>query len=129
MGAEAEVLDANKRLLAAVGAGDWATYATLSTDDATCVEPETSGHVVSGLSFHKHFFDLGKTAPPPPAGTPPTNNVIASPHVRMLGPDHALVVYVRVTQSAGKVTTANETRLWKRVGGMWKNVHFHRSKL
>ena len=47
----------------------------------------------------------------------------------MLGSDHALIVYVRVTQSDGKISTANETRVWKRVGGGWKNLHFHRSKL
>ena len=40
-----------------------------------------------------------------------------------------MVAYVRVTQSGGNVTTANETRVWKREGGGWKNVHFHRSKL
>ena len=74
--------------------------------------------------FHKHFFMLPKSGP-----SPPTRNTIVSPHVRMLGPDHALVVYVRVTQSGGTVSSANETRLWKRMGGSWKNVHFHRSKL
>ena len=48
----------------------------------------------------------------------------------MLGPDHALIVYVRVTQSDGKIATANETRLWMRTrDGGWKNIHFHRSKL
>lgn len=126
---EAEIVAATTRLLSAVGAGDYATYSSLSSEDLTCVEPETAGAVVQGLGFHKHFFDLGKSAPPPPVGMPPTNNVVASPHVRMLGPDHAVIVYTRLTQSAGKVTTANETRVWKKAGGTWKNVHFHRSKL
>jgi|OM-RGC.v1.029717020 Calcium/calmodulin dependent protein kinase II Association. len=100
--------------------------ASLSSADLTCVEPETQGSIVEGLGFHKHFFDLGASQPPSKVAT---QNTICSPHVRMLGRDHALVCYVRVTQSGGTVSTANETRLWKRVGGGWKNIHFHRSKL
>ena len=79
---------------------------------------------------HKYFLDLAKSAPPKSGpAQPPTLNTVVSPHVRMLGSDHALIVYVRVTQSDGKISTANETRVWKRVGGGWKNLHFHRSKL
>jgi hypothetical protein len=50
---EADVLSANKRLLAAVGAGDYGTYEALSSQDLTCIEPETQGHIVEGLGFHK----------------------------------------------------------------------------
>ena len=53
MAAEAEVIAATKRLLGAVGSLDYATYEKLSSDDLTCVEPETQGHVVQGLAFHK----------------------------------------------------------------------------
>jgi hypothetical protein len=77
----------------------------------------------------RHFFDLSKSQPPSTTPGPPTQNTVVSPVVRMLGADHAMVVYVRVTQSGSNVSTANETRLWKRVGGQWKNIHFHRSKL
>ena len=114
MGAESEIIAATERLLGAVGAGNYAAYEKLSSSDLTCVEPETQGHIVTGLGFHKHFFDLAKGSG---TASPPTQNIIVSPHVRMLGPDHALIVYVRVTQSGGSVSTANETRLWKRVGG------------
>lgn len=47
----------------------------------------------------------------------------------MLGPDHALISYVRITQAGDKISTAQETRVWRRENGQWKNVHFHRSKL
>ena len=51
--AEEEVVAATRRLLAAVGAGDYAAYESLSSEDLTCVEPETQGHIVEGLGFHK----------------------------------------------------------------------------
>ena len=77
--------------------------------------------------FRRYFFDLARAAQKV-GSPPPTNNVVVSPVVRMLGPDHALIAYVRVTQSGGNVSAANETRVWKREpGGSWKNVHFHRS--
>ena len=57
---------------------------------------------------------------------------MASPHVRMLGSDAAVICYVRLTQSldaAGAPQTSKfeETRIWQKVGGAWKHVHFHRS--
>ena len=76
----------------------------------------------------RYVFDMARGQQR--GATPPASqNVIVPPHVRMLGPDHALIAYVRVTQSGDKISTSNETRVWKRVGGAWKNVHFHRSKL
>jgi ketosteroid isomerase-like protein len=50
----------------------------------------------------------------------------------MLGPDAAIVCYIRLTQklNAGgrPVTVATEeTRIWQRTGAGWVNVHFHRS--
>ena len=125
--AEAEIIATTKRLLSAVGAGDYSTYESLSSADITCIEPETQGNIVTGLPFHKYYFDLAKSSPK--TNAPPTQNSISSPHVRMLGSDHALISYVRVIQNGDKIATANETRLWKREGGVWKNIHFHRSKL
>lgn len=51
----------------------------------------------------------------------------------MLGPDAAVVSYVRLQQkidsSSGRPLTISteETRVWQKVGGRWKNVHMHRS--
>jgi calcium/calmodulin-dependent protein kinase (CaM kinase) II len=49
----------------------------------------------------------------------------------MLGPDAAVVTFVRLQQKlkAGAPVTAasEETRVWQKVGGAWKHVHFHRS--
>ena len=85
-------------------------------------------HVPSlGLSFHKYFFDLGRKAATS-AAAPPKQNTIASPHVRMLGDNAAVISYVRVIQSGGDLATCQETRVWQRgPDRKWKNVHFHRS--
>ena len=66
----AEVLELNRRLLAAVASGDWTTYRQLVAEDITCFEPEARGHLVEGLPFHEFYFKLpapageGKSPPP-----------------------------------------------------------------
>lgn len=127
MSAEDAIIKATTRLLGAVGTGDYEEYLRLSDPTLTCVEPETQGNIIEGLAFHKYFFDLGRAHKP--VRPDPKLNTVSSPHVRMLGPDHALIVYIRVIQQGGKISTSEETRVWKRdpVSKEWKNVHFHRS--
>ncbi len=124
---QAELLALNQRLLQSIAAADWATYAELCDPGITCFEAEAAGQLVEGMVFHKFYFDLG-------ASDRPANNTMASPHVRMLGSDAALVAYVRLVQKIGgddkPVTVATqETRLWQRIDGRWKHVHFHRSPI
>jgi calcium/calmodulin-dependent protein kinase (CaM kinase) II len=124
-----ELLALNQKLLNSIVGGDWKTYADLCDPTLTCFEPEARGHVVEGMAFHKFYFDLGAGAPKPPIATVVT---MASPHVRMLGPDAAILSYVRLNQklnAAGEPVTAavEETRVWQRTGGKWLHVHFHRS--
>ena len=124
----AELLSLNQKLLNAIVGGDWNTYAALCDVTLTCFEPEARGHLVEGMPFHKFYFDL-------PAGPTPavaTNVTMASPHVRLLGPDAAVLCYLRLNQkldaAGAPVTVAvEETRVWQKVGGAWKHVHFHRS--
>jgi calcium/calmodulin-dependent protein kinase (CaM kinase) II len=78
------------------------------------------------MDFHKFYFELK-------GGRGPRNTTLASPQVRLLGSDAGVVSYVRLIQkldSAGSpVTTAvEETRVWQRIQGEWKHVHFHRSE-
>lgn len=126
---EAELLDLSRQLLAAVAAGDWQAYRRLVADDLTCFEPEARGQLVAGLPFHEFYFKL----PAEPAKGPrPVNNTMASPVVRLLSDTVALVAYVRLTQTldeAGRPVTkpCEETRIWQKIGGGWKHVHFHRS--
>lgn len=122
--AESELLETSLRLLKAIDAGDWKTYAKLCDENITCFEPEAEGHLVSGLPFHKFYFDL------PGSGTPRLSSV-SSPHVRVLG-KVGIVCYVRLVQkldaNGGPMTVAsNETRLWRRDDDGWKHIHFHRS--
>ena len=125
----AAVLEANRRLLDAIAAGDWQAYRDLVAPDITCFEPEARGHLVEGLPFHEYYFKL----PAAPSPTPRhVNTTVASPTVKMLSPDVALVAYVRLTQAlddAGRPVTraSEETRIWRRQSGQWRHVHFHRS--
>jgi len=122
---EAELLALNQRLLAAIDARDWATYAELCDASLTSFEPEAPGSLIQGLHFHQFYFELA-AAPGKRLST------IVSPHVRVMG-DVAVVAYVRALQRAhdgGATTTAQyeETRIWQRQGGRWKHVHFHRAR-
>lgn len=121
---ETELLQLSQRLLDAITAGDWNSYAQLCDDQITCFEPEANGHLVAGLPFHKYYFDL-------PGGNSPRQSTIVAPSVRIVG-DVGIVCYVRLVQKldaagAPVTVTANETRIWQRQGGTWKHIHFHRS--
>lgn len=122
----AELLALNQRLLDAIADGDWATYTELCAADLTAFEPESAGHLVEGLGFHKFYFDLG-------GSSAPHHTTMVAPHVRMLGDRAAVVCYVRLVQrvdGSGNpvVARSEETRVWTRLDGRWKHVHFHRSK-
>jgi hypothetical protein len=122
----AELLQLNQRLLDSIAMGDWPTYQELSDPSLTSLEPESLGHLVEGLAFHRFYFDLGGIR-----GRHQTT--MCNPHVRLLG-DVAVVAYMRLVQRMGPdgnpVTTgAAETRVWQRQGGKWRHVHFHRSML
>jgi ketosteroid isomerase-like protein len=124
MSVENELLSLSRKLLTAIDAGDWSTYASLCDESITCFEPEALGHLVAGLPFHKYYFDL-------PAGKTPKQSTIASPQVRVIG-DAAVVTYVRVVQKldaqgAPISAAAMETRIWQKTASGWKHVHFHRS--
>jgi calcium/calmodulin-dependent protein kinase (CaM kinase) II len=120
----ADLLALNQRLLEAIAGADWKTYVELCDPSLTCFEPEAAGHLVQSMDFHEHYFKLG-----PVQGEHCTT--MASPHVRVMG-DAAVVSYVRLNQrivDGAPVTRAvEETRVWQRIGGRWRHVHFHRSK-
>lgn len=121
-----ELLELNQRLLDSITQGDWATYQTLCDPTLTALEPESLGHLVEGMAFHRYYFDLGGIR-----GRHQTT--MCNPHVRLLG-DVAVISYMRLTQRIGPegnpVTMGNaETRIWQRRDGQWRHVHFHRSML
>ena len=121
-----ELLELNQRLLDSIALGDWATYQDLCDPSLTSLEPESLGHLVEGMAFHRYYFDLGGIR-----GRHQTT--VCSPRVRVLG-DVAVVAYVRLIQrvgpEGGAVTVASaETRVWQRRDGRWRHVHFHRTPL
>ena len=122
---ETQLLELTSQLLQSIGNKDWKRYVELCDPSLTCFEPEALGQLVAGLEFHKYYFDL--------EGAPAKRNTtLASPHVRLLGADGAVVSYIRLIQKldgAGNPVTVSieETRVWQRIAGQWKHVHFHRS--
>jgi hypothetical protein len=121
------IIDLNQRLLNSIVQADWNAYAELCDETLTCFEPEARGHLVEGMPFHRFYFDLG-------ASKGPVNVTMASPHVRMLGDSAALICYVRLVQKLdanNSPVTAHveETRVWQKINGKWKHVHFHRVPL
>lgn len=126
MNGDAEIVKVTARLLDAITQSDWTTYVELCAADLTSIEPEANGHLVEGMEFHKHYFDMADRSPYANVTT-----TISSPHVRLMG-DVAVIAYVRLTQRVGAdgisaTSATEETRVWQRVGGVWKHVHFHRS--
>jgi len=126
MSAEVELLELSQKLLHSIDTGDWATYASLCDTSITCFEPEALGHLVTGMPFHKFYFDLPATAT-----KPAKQSSIASPHVRLIG-ETAVVTYVRLVQKldgsgSPLSTAAMETRIWQKTTNGWKHVHFHRT--
>ena len=120
-----EIVKLTQRLLDSIAGGDWETYRSLCDPSLSAFEPEARGHLVEGLAFHKFYFDLGKKGAP-------KNNTLCSPHVRLLGPDAAVISFVRIVQyvdgsGAPQTARSEETRVWQRQEGRWQHVHFHRS--
>jgi UMP-CMP kinase len=121
-----ELLAYNQALLNAIEAGDWALYSTLCPPSMTAFEAESRGALVEGTEFHKYYFDL-HSATEARQNSIPRRNIMAAPHVRLLGPDAAIVSYERLVQGPNYTTAFSETRVWHCEDGIWKNVHFHRS--
>ena len=124
---ETEIIELTRQLVESIVHSDWETYTQLCAEDLTAYEPEANGHLVKGMAFHKHYFDMQNASPYANATT-----TLSSPSVRILGDEAAVIAYVRLTQRVGsdnKSTTSStqETRVWQRIGNVWKHVHFHRT--
>jgi calcium/calmodulin-dependent protein kinase (CaM kinase) II len=119
-----QLLALNQELLDSIAAADWQAYAELCHPSLTCFEPEARGNLVEGMEFHRFYFELG-------GARKPNCTTMSQPHVRVLG-DAAVVSYIRLNQRVdadGRPTTAavEETRVWQKLDGRWRHVHFHRS--
>ena len=120
------LLALNQRLLDCIASGDWSAYSELSDPELTAIESEAPGQIVSGLAFHRFYFDLG-------AQPGPRQTTMCQPVVHVQG-DMAVIAYVRLNQKTSadgspKTVASAETRVWRRRGGVWRHLHFHRSPL
>ena len=120
-----ELIATTQHLLDAIAAGDWQAYVEACDPSLSCFEPEAGEHLVESMEFHRYYFELDKDESP-------VRTTIASPHVRVLSDDVAVVSYVRLVQCLGddgspQTVSFAETRVWQRQNGHWRNVHFHRS--
>src|SRR5262245_49519409 len=89
---EQMLLTQTRKLLESIATSDWQAYADLCDPTITAFEPEARGHLVTGLAFHKFYFDLQRSQGP-------RHTTLCSPKVRMIGDGAAVVTYVRLTQS------------------------------
>ena len=116
------LLAANRALLDAIGAGDFAAYNSLCASDITCIEPETLGTIVTGTRFHEHYFDLPSS--PAPAKTTHLLNVVGK---CCSAGKMGVVTYNRLVQTGVECSLSQETRVWEQDNGEWKQIHFHKS--
>eukprot|EP00039_Didymoeca_costata_P018672 m.334489 g.334489 ORF g.334489 m.334489 type:complete len:141 (-) comp17364_c0_seq1:74-496(-) len=120
------VIYRNRMLLDAIAMKDWEKYVTFVSPEMTCFEPEAPGVCVSGLKFHKFYFDL------PSHDGKFVQTTLCDERARFLSASVCLVTYVRMTQLAtaeGKARTelAEESRIWVLREDGWRCDHFHRS--
>ena len=122
-----QLLDLNQKLLVSIVSGDWKTYESLCDPSITCFEPEARGQLAVGMPFHKYYFDL------PGVAAKAGQERHDEPAARAAAwATRAVLSYVRLTQSldasgAPQTGRMEETRVWQKIGGQWKHVHFHRS--
>jgi hypothetical protein len=134
------LIELNQSLLNSSVDLNYDTYDLLSSNDMSCIGPETNHNIVIGKEFHKYYFDVfssnniydveGETGM---AKVTKTKVTMVKPHVQIMCDGNAAVIsYVRLTQqtSPGKppvTTQQSETRVWEKRNNEWVNVHFHKS--
>lgn len=121
-----ELLDITWRMLEAIGTGDAAAYAALSSPELSCFE-DVCAYRIDGLEFHLAL--IRQMAQNPDAQ--PTRFDILAPRVQVYGDHTGIVTYTRLMtydeNGRPKWRTFNETRVFIRMEGNWKMTHFHRS--
>jgi calcium/calmodulin-dependent protein kinase (CaM kinase) II len=135
-----EVLATNQLLLDAICAGDWDAYAALVDPDLTCFEPEAGAEgLLRGLGVHRANFEEGAKgrAEGVMRGQAPVwmASTMMEAEARLMGPNHALVTYVRASsplqgKEGAPVARVAESRVWRFTeAGRWTLMHVHRSPM
>lgn len=123
---ENEIIGLTKRLIKSISDKNHSQYTKLCVEDMTCFEPEACSQLVTGMEFHKFYFDHF------PKDPDSIQQTIITPKVHMLGETGAVIAYIRLIQSVDKDGVAHsktipETRVWQKFDKDWKCVHSHRS--
>ena len=130
-----EIVKATEELLTTIAESNWDAYTKRCDPSLSCFEPESLGNLVTGMNFHRFYFDhapYGLSKQQAQRGNIHTS--ILNPHVILLGEFAAVIAYIRMTQyidvnGVVKSCQCEETRVWQYHMGerIWKCVHFHRS--
>lgn len=123
--AENEIVRVTLELLEAIASGDWDKYQELCDPSLTAIEAESFGLPVKGLDFHKFYFGPG-------GSRGKHRTTISSEMIHVVG-DVGIIAYIRIVQrendGAFKSVGMAETRVWRKVDGKWRHIHFHRSPM
>lgn len=124
---ERELLDITHRMLDAIHSGDIETYRALSAPDLSCYETDVAPYRIDVLEFH---LDLMTAMRERGVYSSLIRFDVLTPRVQVYG-DTGIVTYTRLmtyfSESGLTWRTFNETRVFSKIGGQWKMVHFHRS--
>jgi ketosteroid isomerase-like protein len=125
MNVEEELLDVTRRMMTAIHAGDYETYRSLCSPDLTAFENDVAPYRIDGVEFHLDLIESAREQ-----FSHLLRFDILQPSVQVFG-DAAVIAYTRLLTFAGDVPpawrTSNETRVFIRMGGHWRMVHFHRT--
>ena len=125
---ETVLVDIVHGMLDAIHSGDIEKYRALSVDDLSCYETDVAPYRIDALDFH---LDLMTAMRSRGVYDSLVRFDILTPRVQLYG-DSAVITYTRLmtyTTDSGPVWRAfNETRVFARLEGEWKMVHFHRSQ-
>jgi len=126
--AEQELLDIVHQMLAAIHIGDIETYRALSVPDVSCYETDVAPYRIDVLEFH---LDLMRAMKARETHKSLIRFDVLTPRVQLYG-DTGIVTYTRLMSYADATPPVfrafNETRVFVRMDGAWKMVHFHRSQ-
>ena len=117
------VEDTLMSLLHAVQNADIDTYLDRVSDQVTCFEPESRGHLLRGIGLHRFLVERAA----------PVDNYhieLVDPVIRVTG-NMAFAAYTlhltEVGDQGETVHSENVTRIFQNEDGAWRLVHFHRS--
>lgn len=112
LGEPAEIVKVTQELIEVINRGDFESYEKICDPEMSAFEPESLGNIVTGMPFHKFYFDNGKNSSRRLScldwfsflvlNHKSINNTMVNPRVHFMGTDAACIAYVRLTQYLDK---------------------------